>query len=296
MQLGREGALPSSTGLRLGRRCRQKVRRQAQTPWQISGRFPSPPPLPCRETFPPFVWGGVMGWERGRGRPGGPLLAPRGNDHPPGCHHRPIHHGRHHRHRLWGDLHLRGGWGQDGPGGWGRGRGQRWGQWVSGGSWQKGQQGTEGLAQFGQSLAQGARQLPDGIGSLLLSPQEVQGGVWGRGRRQRRGWGAGGQECHLGLLRWLGGWGWWRRWWRGWGRWRQGQAGQLDGLQGWRGRGLTLLGWLAAPFLGIAGGSGPRLWAAGAPFAVGWCVRASILPAILRQHIALGAGTRGWRL
>lgn len=55
-------------------------------------------------------------------------------------------------------------------------------------------------------------------------------------------------------------------------RWRQGQTGQLDGLQGWRGRGLTLLGWRAAPFLGVAGGPGPGLRAAGAPLAVGWCI------------------------
>ena len=204
--------------------------------------------------------------EWGGGRPGGPLLAPRGNDHPPGCHHSPVHDSSHHGHRLWGDLHLGGGGGQDRPGRWRWGRGR--GQWVSGASGQKGQQGAEGLAQLGQSLAEGAGQLPDGVGSLLLGPQEVQGGVWGRGWRQWRGGRTGGRGCHLDLLRWLGGW--WQR--RGWGGWRQGQAGQLDGLQGRRGRGLTLLGCLAAPFLRIAGGSGPRLRAARAPLAVGWCI------------------------
>lgn len=208
-----------------------------------------------------------MGREGGWGWPGGPLLTPRGNDHPPGCHHVPVHDSSHHRHRLWGDLHLGGGWRQDRPGGWGWGWRQRWGQWVDWGPWQQGQQGAEGLAQFGQSLPKGASQLPDGVGSLLLGPQEVQGGVWGRGggRRQWRGWGAWGGRCHLDLLRWLG-------CWRGWGRWRQGQAGQLDALQGWRGRGLTLLGQRAAPFLGITGGPGPGLGAAGAPLAVGWSI------------------------
>lgn len=74
------------------------------------------------------------------------------------------------------------------------------------------------------------------------------------------------------LLRCLGWWWQRRRWWRGWGRWRQGQAGQLDRLQGWRGRGLTLLRWGAATFLGTAGGPGPLLRAAGTPLAVGWCI------------------------
>lgn len=116
-----------------------------------------------------------MGRKWGCGGPGGPFLASRGDDHPPGCHHGPIHDSSHHRHGLWGDLHLGGGWGQDRPGG--RGRGQRWGQWVDRGSGQEGQQGAQGLTQFGQSLPQGAGQLPDGVGRLLLRPQEVQGGV-----------------------------------------------------------------------------------------------------------------------
>lgn len=63
----------------------------------------------------------------------------------------------------------------------GEGLGGEWSapQWVNWGSWQKGQQGAESLTQFGQSLSQGAGQLPDGVSSLLLRPQEVQGGVCG---------------------------------------------------------------------------------------------------------------------
>lgn len=94
--LAGEGAWPLLHWAKLGEEVQAEGAKTSLNPMADSRRFPSTPPLPCRKTFPPLVWGGVVGKKRGWGWPESPLLTPRGNDHPPGCHYGPVHDSSHH--------------------------------------------------------------------------------------------------------------------------------------------------------------------------------------------------------